>query len=88
MHDLSPISSSPVHPGALLPATGYLRQWQIIGRKPKGSDPGLPALCPISSSTLWQWIRDGKFPKPVKLGERVTGWRVEDVRAYLEKVAV
>jgi predicted DNA-binding transcriptional regulator AlpA len=60
---------------------------QIIGKKPAANDPGLPALVPISASTLWQWVRDGKFPKPVKLGERVTAWRVEDVRAYLEKVA-
>jgi prophage regulatory protein len=73
--------------GALLPTTGFLRQPQIIGKKPIGSDPGLPALVPISSSTLWEWIRIGKFPKPVKLGLRTTAWRVEDVRSYLEQVA-
>jgi predicted DNA-binding transcriptional regulator AlpA len=77
----------PVHPGALLPATGYLRQPQIIGKKPTANDPGLPALVPISASTLWEWVRTGKFPKPVKLGQRVTAWRVEDVRTYLEQVA-
>jgi prophage regulatory protein len=79
----------PVHPGALLPATGYLRQWQIIGKKPnpdKG-EVGYPALCPVSASTLWQWVRDKKFPAPIKLGPRVTAWKVEDVRAYLEQVA-
>lgn len=83
-----PSAISSVHPGAsFLPATGYLRQWQIIGKKPRGIAPGLPALMPVSASTLWQWVRDGKFPKPVKLGARVTAWKVEDVRAYLEKVA-
>lgn len=80
-------STGPVHPGALLPATGYLRLLQIIGRKPSANDPGFPALVPVSASTLWLWVRDGKFPKPVKLGERVTAWRVEDVRAYLDRVA-
>ena len=79
-------ASSPVHPGALLPPTGFLRQPQIIGWKPKADDPGIPGLVPISASTLWQWVREGKFPKPVKIGPRTTAWRVEDVRAYLEAV--
>lgn len=70
-----------------IPPTGFLRQAQIIGRKPKDNDPGVPGLVPISASTLWQWVREGKFPKPVKIGPRTTAWRVEDVRAYLEKVA-
>ncbi len=82
-----PIAIAPIQPGTLLPVAGYLRLPQIIGKKPASNDPGFPPLVPISASTLWQWVRDGKFPKPVKLGERVTAWRVEDVRAYLEKVA-
>lgn len=80
-------ASDPIHLGALLPATGYLRQPQIIGKKPTDSDPGMSALIPISASTLWQWVREGKFPKPVKLGPRTTAWSVESVRAYLERVA-
>ena len=76
-----------MHPHSL-PETGYLRQPQIIGRKPTANDPGLPALVPISATTLWAWVAGGKFPRPVKLGPRVTAWRVEDVRAYLERVAV
>jgi predicted DNA-binding transcriptional regulator AlpA len=82
-----PTALNPVHPAALLPNTGFLRQPQIIGKKPTVNDPGLPALVPISASTLWEWIRIGKFPKPVKLGLRTTAWRVEDVRAYLKQVA-
>jgi prophage regulatory protein len=80
-------AASPVHPSALLPATGYLRQPQIIGKKPTAKDPGLPALVPVSASTLWAWVKDGRFPAPVKLGPRTTAWRVEDVRAYLEQAA-
>jgi prophage regulatory protein len=71
----------------LLPETGYLRLSQIIGRKATNTDPGLPALVPVSASTLWQWVREGKFPKPVKLGERVTAWKVEEIRIYLERAA-
>lgn len=72
---------------ALLPETGYLRLSQIVGKKPTADDPGLPALVPVSASTLWQWVRDGKFPPPVKLGPRTTAWSVESVRAYLQRVA-
>lgn len=38
----------------------------------------------ISESTLWRWVREGKFPKPVKLGEAVTAWRARDVEAWLD----
>ena len=55
-----------------LPATGYIRQSQLI-----------PAPIPFSSSTLWRRVKAGTFPKPVKLSERVTAWRVEDVREWL-----
>lgn len=66
-----------------LPETGYIRQKDIVGDKT--ASPPIPAIIPISKSTLWSWIKDGKFPKPVKLGPRCTAWRVEDIRAFIEK---
>jgi len=57
-----------------LPDTGYLRQAQLI-----------PDVVPISSATLWRKCKAGAFPKPVKLSERVTAWRVGDVRNWLEE---
>jgi predicted DNA-binding transcriptional regulator AlpA len=59
-----------------LPATGYVRQSQLI-----------PAPVPFSSATLWRRVKAGTFPKPVKLSERVTAWRVEDVRQWLDAQA-
>ena len=53
-----------------LPAIGYVRQSQLI-----------PAIFPFSSATLWRKVKDGTFPKPVKLGPRITAWRVDDIRA-------
>jgi prophage regulatory protein len=87
MRNIAPATLGPVHPGALLPATGYLRLAQIIGKKPTATDPGLPALLPVAASTFWGWVREGRFPAPVKLGPRTTAWRVEDVRAFLESAA-
>lgn len=56
-----------------LPDTAYVRQ------------PPLLEVVPFSSATLWRKCKAGEFPKPVKLSERVTAWRVADVRAWLAK---
>lgn len=69
---------------ASLPCTGFVRLPQIVGRKPTDDDPGIPALFPVSASTWWAGVRSGRFPKPVKLGERITAWRVEEIIALIE----
>lgn len=63
--------------------SGFLRLHQIIGN-PK-SNPPVPALIPVSKSTWWSGCASGRFPKPVKLGPRITVWRVEDIRELLNK---
>jgi predicted DNA-binding transcriptional regulator AlpA len=69
-----------------LPETGYLRLSQIIGRRAKGSDPGLPAIIPVSRSTWWAGVKTGRYPQPVRtLGARITAWRVEDIRALIAR---
>lgn len=67
-----------------LPQTGYLRLPQIVG-DPR-SKPPIPALIPVSKSTWWQGVKDGRFPKPVKLGPRTTAWRVEDILALINSI--
>ena len=62
-----------------LPETGFLRLPQIIGDPVKG----FPPLIPVKKSTWWKGVADGRFPQPVKLGPRVTAWRVEDIRALI-----
>jgi predicted DNA-binding transcriptional regulator AlpA len=56
-----------------LPTTGYIRQAQLI-----------PTILPFSSATLWRKIKVGDFPQPVKLSERITAWRVEDIKIWME----
>lgn len=65
-----------------LPETGFLRLPQIIGN-PK-ADPPIPALIPVSKSTWWNGVKEGRFPQPVKLGPRTTVWRVEGIRRVIE----
>lgn len=57
------------------PTTGFVRLPQIIA--PNGP-------IPVSKSTWWAGIKDGRFPQPIKLGARITVWRVEDIRNLIE----
>jgi predicted DNA-binding transcriptional regulator AlpA len=68
-----------------LPQTGYLRLPQIVGDK--NADPPIPAVIPVSKSTWWDGVKQGRFPKPVKLGPRITAWRVEDIRDLIKRMA-
>ena len=54
-----------------LPSTGFMRL------------PAVLAIIPVSKSTWWSGIKSGRYPKPVKLGERITAWRVEDIRGLI-----
>ena len=69
-----------------LPETGYLRLRQIIGN-PR-AEPPIPAVIPVSKSTWWAGVKTGRYPKPVRtLGQRITAWRVEDIRALTAEAA-
>jgi len=67
-----------------LPATGYLRLTQIVGN-PK-AEPPIPAIIPVSKSTWWAGVKTGRYPQSVKLSERCTAWKIEDIRALIEKM--
>jgi prophage regulatory protein len=66
-----------------LPETGYLRLRQIIGDP--SAEPPIPAVIPVSKSTWWEGVKSGRFPKAVKLGPRITAWRVEHIRTLIER---
>jgi prophage regulatory protein len=59
-----------------LPATGFVRLPSILA--PNGP-------IPVSKSSWWQGVKDGRYPKPVKLGPRITAWRVEDICALINE---
>ncbi|MBR1069149.1 AlpA family transcriptional regulator [Bradyrhizobium liaoningense] len=70
---------------AELPETGFLRLPQIIGNA--RAKPPIPALIPVSRSTWWAGVTTGRYPKPIKLGPRITAWRVQDIRELIERCA-
>lgn len=40
-------------------------------------------MLPFSKSTLWRKVKEGSFPKPIKLSERVTAWRIEEINDWM-----
>lgn len=46
--------------------------------------PQVLSLYPVSKSTWWKGVAEGRYPKPVKLGERATAWRVEDILVLID----
>jgi len=66
-----------------LPETGFLRLPQIIG-DPKAVPP-IPAIIPVSKTSWWQGVKDGRYPPKADMGGfRIAAWRVEDIRALIE----
>ncbi len=57
-----------------LPATGFVRLPQVL------------SVFPVSKSTWWAGCQKGRFPRPIKLSQRVTAWRVEDIHALIERL--
>ena len=63
-----------------LPDSAFIREAQLV-QSPKR--PETPAPLPFSAPTLWRKVKAGTFPQPVKLSDRVTAWKVGDVRAWI-----
>lgn len=38
----------------------------------------------VSGSTIWNWVKAGKFPKPVKLAENTTAWNATEIEAWAQ----
>lgn len=55
-----------------LPETGFVRLPEIL------------KIYPISKTTWWAGIKSGRFPAGVKLSEKCTAWRVEEIRKLIE----
>ncbi len=57
------------------PETGLVRLPQVL------------TVIPISRSSWMQGVKDGKYPRPIKLGH-ISLWRAEDIHALIEKITL
>lgn len=74
--------SSNIEPNAQSKASGI----PTLSLPPQGLSRAkdiLPFL-PFSSTCLWEWSKDGRFPAPIKLSPTITAWRNRDVLDWLE----
>lgn len=46
--------------------------------------PQILQLIPVGKSTWWAGVKSGRFPKPVKLGPRITAWKKEEIYQLIE----
>lgn len=72
---LLPCKRQSLSPEEIPAGATYIRQKQLL------------QIVPFSAATLWRKVKSKEFPAPLKLSERVTAWRVEDVRAWLKNRA-
>ena len=63
---------------------GYARLSQIIGNR--NAKPPIIPIIPVSKSTWYEGIRKGRYPKPVKLGPKTSGWKWQDLSDLCESI--
>ena len=61
-------------PAPVLPETGCLRLADVL------------KFVPVCRTAWYNGVRAGDFPQPVPLGKRARGYRVEDVRALIDRL--
>jgi prophage regulatory protein len=71
----------PVFPAGYNMTESNRTAWVILRRKQVEREVGL------SRSTIYQRIKDGTFPVPIKLGLRAVGWRAGDIERFLRDPA-
>jgi prophage regulatory protein len=78
------------HPGAVWIAEPQPEKPRELNKVPESAAIGFLNIAtilevfPISRSTWWQGVENGRFTPDLKLGPRTTAWRVEDIRRLIE----
>jgi prophage regulatory protein len=58
-----------------IPKTGFVRLPQVL------------AVIPVGKTCWWEGVKSGRYPKSVKLSERCTGWKAEDIRNLIKQLS-
>lgn len=58
-----------------LPQEGFVRLPQVLH------------VLGIGRTSFLSGVKEGRFPQPVSLGPRAIGWRVDEIRALIERLA-
>lgn len=64
--------------------SGVLKEYEMSQRIYRKSHlVGHEGITGVSAATLYRWIKNGKFPPPIHLGDRIRGWPSDAVQAWL-----
>ena len=58
-----------------IPETGFVRLPQVL------------SVIPVGKTCWWEGVKSGRYPKPVKVSARCTGWRAEDIRGLIKTLS-
>ena len=58
-----------------IPETGFVRLSQIM------------EVIPLGKTSWWAGVKSGRFPRPIKLSERCTAWKAEDIQDLIKKLS-
>jgi len=61
----------------------FYRLREIIGDRKQG----IPGIVPISRAAWYAGIKEGRYPKPVKLSEKTSAWRASDIEMLVERLS-
>lgn len=83
----------PGAPGASLPQTAAAYPALPLDDFPRLQTRGfvrLPKileLIPVSETTWWDGVREGRYPPPVKLSARCSAWPVDSILLLIEQLS-
>lgn len=43
----------------------------------------LEKLFKVSPATIYRWIKEGRFPKPIHLGANMVRWKASDIESWV-----
>ncbi len=49
--------------------------------------PEVMGRCALSRASIYDFVKKGKFPKPVSLGERAVGWLESEISNWIAERA-
>lgn len=61
----------------------YVRLKEIVGDR----KAGVRGIVPISPAHVWALVKIGKFPKPIKLSEKCTVWKLSEILRFMDSKA-
>ena len=82
----SVVAAPPKPPDAAQPAAQMELPPPLIGPAGAGRvlrKPAVESRTGLSKSTIYAWIKDGRFPAPVALGDRAVGWLESEIDTWI-----